>query len=466
MNLSILDISVIIAYFIVILVIGFVIAGRYEKTQDSKLEFLLAGRNVTLPFFVATLVATWYGTILGVGELIYKFGIVEWLCLAFPYYIAAFFFAKFVARKIRKSGSYTIPEQITTKYGKEAGWISAFVVLVITIPASYILMLGVMLSLFFDLSLEINIIIGAILSLAYIYTGGLKANILTNSAQFIIMYIGFAILLFYAMTNLGSVENMLDKIPDKHKELTGGLNWQYIFSWFIISLQTFVDPSFHQRCAAAKSSETAKKGIYVSIIFWIIFDLMTLSTGLYAKAFVITDNPMMSYPLLAEMILPSICKGIFIISLLSIIMSTLNSYAFLSAATVGNDILKPLQNKFHYLNNFSTTTLVRIGLIVTTFIAVILAILLPSAIDLIYKTSSIAIPGLIIPLLVSYSEKYRLTSKKVIIMMILSTSVSLFWTIMKSLSSIKLFKDFEPMTVGIIISIILFLIFYKKVDNV
>ncbi len=465
MNLSSIDIFVIVLYFLIILFVGFVIAGWYEKGKTKTIDFLLAGRKVTLPFFVATLVATWYGTILGVGEFIYNFGIVEWLCLAFPYYIAAFFFAKYLSTKIRQSKSKTIPEQVATKYGEKAGWLSAFIVLLITIPAAYILMLGVMINLLFGISMTLSIVIGAILSLTFIYTGGFKAGILTNTAQFVIMYIGFIALLIFALIKLGSFNEMINFLPETHKKLTGGLNWQYILSWFIISIQTFIDPGFHQRCAAAKNPDIAKKGIYISIIFWIIFDFLTLSTGLYAKAFVITDNPMMSYPLLADMILPSFFKGIFIISLLSIIMSTLDSYAFLSAATIGNDILKPLQEKYNLFKNFETTELIRLGLITTSIFAVILSIILPSAIDLIYKMSSIAIPGLIIPILVSYNKKIILSSNNVILIMLISSSMSFVWTILKIFTDFNFIENFEPMTIGIIVSIVLFLLFFKRVGN-
>ena len=44
---------------------------------SSAVDYLVAGRRVTLPAFVATLVATWYGGILGVGEYSYRYGVVE-----------------------------------------------------------------------------------------------------------------------------------------------------------------------------------------------------------------------------------------------------------------------------------------------------------------------------------------------------------------------------------------------------
>jgi solute:Na+ symporter, SSS family len=470
MSVSFIDILIIISYFVVVLFIGFYLAREKKGTSTTTIDYLLAGRKVTLPFFVATLVATWYGNILGMGEFIYSAGIAGWFCFAFPYYIAAFLFALFVSRKIREYNVRTIPEQIILKYGKKAGWISSFLVLIITIPAVYILLLGVMLSLFTGWPLWISIIIGSVVSLVYLYTGGFKADVLTNAAQFIIMYIGFAILVYFIFSNHGSVSTMLENLPDDHKVLTGNYSWQYILSWFIIALQTFVDPSFHQRCSAAESPKVARKGILISICCWIIFDTMTLMAGLYAKAYYNIDNPLMAYTVIAESVLPVVWKGIFITSLLAVIMSSLDSFAFLSAATIGNDILKPLKKYFSYLREFSTKALIRFGLILSALFSILMAISLPSAVELIYKTASIAIPGLLVPVLLSFSKKFFIEKKHAVIIMIASSGTSLIWTIGKVLiNKILIFKEifsgFEPMIPGILVSLILLTVLSKKIKD-
>jgi len=71
---------------------------------------------------------------------------------------------------------------------------------------------------------------------------------------------------------------------------------------------------------------------------------MTLLTGLYAKVYFTNIEAVMAYPALGESVLPVVWKGLFITALLSTVMSTLDSYAFLSAATIGNDILKKIFN--------------------------------------------------------------------------------------------------------------------------
>ncbi|MCH8548089.1 MAG: hypothetical protein LAT80_04375, partial [Balneolaceae bacterium] len=72
-----------IDWFIVASYFFFLIWLSWKKGvgEESEENFLLSGRKVTLPAFVATLVSTWYGGILGIGEWSYQFGISQWLIL-------------------------------------------------------------------------------------------------------------------------------------------------------------------------------------------------------------------------------------------------------------------------------------------------------------------------------------------------------------------------------------------------
>ncbi len=56
-HLSLIDIALIVAYFAAVVFIGFRAA---RKRKSGAEDFLLAGRTLTLPVFVATLVSTWY----------------------------------------------------------------------------------------------------------------------------------------------------------------------------------------------------------------------------------------------------------------------------------------------------------------------------------------------------------------------------------------------------------------------
>lgn len=452
LQLTLGDWAVVVGYVVALALVGFGIAPRWHAEKESEVEgYLLAGRRLTLPLFVATLVATWYGAILGVGEFVYRYGVVAWLCVGVPYYVVALLFAAFLAGRIRKEQMRTIPEQMRLFYGERAGRTAAAIMLVVTIPASYVLMLAILLRALTGWSLEVAIVLGAVFSVAYLYSGGFRADVLTNALQFVLMYAGFVALAYFSMERFGGLEQMWQALPQTHRTVPGMLGWGPVAVWFLIALQTFVDPSFYQRCAAARSPATARLGVAVSVLFWLLFDTLTMATGLYARAFVPAD-PLDAYPALAQAVLPAGWKGLFVVALFATVMSTLESYAFLSATTVGYDILGRIPK---IAQRWSVRRLTQLGLLGTMAIAVLLAWSIPSAVELIVRTASIAVPALLFPFLFGYTANRRLPVQRVEAVMLLTAASSGVWMGIREGGLLpEMLRWVEPAFVGIVVGML------------
>src|SRR6476646_3943120 len=102
---SVLDWALIASYFLSLAFVWVRSWGARPSVED----YLVAGRRVTLPAFVATLVTTFYGGILGVGEYTWRYGIMNWLVFGVPYYLGAGLFAVFLARRAREAELLTLP---------------------------------------------------------------------------------------------------------------------------------------------------------------------------------------------------------------------------------------------------------------------------------------------------------------------------------------------------------------------
>lgn len=463
MDLISIDYVVVFFYLLIVIFFGFHPIIKRKKTEPNLLtkDFIFAGRKVTLPFFVASLVATWYGNILGIGEFVHRNGLLAWFCFGVVYYFSAIAFAFLLSSKIKKSFAHTIPEQISQTFGKKNLFLSSIIILLITFPSVYVLMVGIFVQVFFNLNLNLSIVFATFFCFSYIFVGGFKTNILTNTAQFLIMYTGFFIFTYFSLNSVGWDLNFISLLPKYHLHLFGGTSWQYVVSWVLISFQTFVDPSFYQRCLTAKDVHTAKIGIFLSVGFWIIFDLMTLFLGLVAKYHFPDIPSIYAFPKLSNWVLPPFWKGVVIIAMLSTIISTLESYAFLSGVIIGKNILK----KVSIFRNSSELMLIRTGIAISGFFSILLSILIPSAIGLIFTTSSIVVPALFYPLMFSYSKRKLLTQRQVSIMLIFSSIFTLLTVIAKE--SLKHMNNpifgfvfnFEPMVIGFSFSTILTLVF-------
>ncbi len=444
-NLTFYDLLIIIAYTIVLLYIGF---KPKKKLNKNKEDFLLAGRSLSLPMFVMVTVATWYGGILGVGEFTYRFGIDSWLTQGLPYYIFAILFAFLFARKIRATNLTTIPERIEQIYGKKIALISSFFIYMIVSPAPYALMVGILFELFFNIPLWAGILIGMFLSSIYLFFAGYRSDIYTDIYQFLLMFAGFFILLFFSLNYYGSFGYLKNTLPQKLLIPFGNISFGYFLVWFLIGLWTFVDPGFHQRSYAAKNENVAFWGIIISVCCWLVFDFLTVSTGLFARASLPDlENPVYSYLIYADKILPPVLKGFFITAILATIISTLNSYTFISAQTFGNDFLR------HFIKSSNKEIFfVRIGLGITIIIAVFFAILIPSVIDLWYTLGSLFIPGLLLPVIGAYFEKWRLSEYLILIQIVLVSFVSIMIFVLRYIELIN--TQIEPMIAGILVGLV------------
>ena len=96
-----------------------------------------------------TLVATWYGGILGVGEFSYRYGISNWVTQGLPYYLFAGLFAWFLAPRIRATNLLTIPDKLEASYDRKTAVLGSALTLILVTPAPYLLMLGVLLEMLF-----------------------------------------------------------------------------------------------------------------------------------------------------------------------------------------------------------------------------------------------------------------------------------------------------------------------------
>ncbi len=383
-----------------------IVLRLFRRPASGEADFLVAGRRLTLPGFVASLVSTWYGGILGVGEYGWSYGISSWLVFGVPYYLYALVFALVLARRARGSRALSPCDQLERAWGRPAALIGAGTLFVMTAPAAYVLMLGVLVQMSTGWPLWVGVVLGTALSVSYVFRGGLRAVVATDKVQFLLMFAAFLILVPVCVAKYGGLGWLRAQLPAGHLDADGGLGWQAVAVWYAIAAATLVEPAFYQRCYATVDQRTARNGILVSIGFWVVFDLLTTTAGLYARA-VLPDlsEPVAAFPALAAVTLPGLWNGLFMVGLLATIMSTVDSYAFLSAVLLGRDLLRRRALPAGALlgdEDPANLRSVRWGLLATAVLAVTLALWSGSVVELWKTLGSVGTPVLLAPLLLAH----------------------------------------------------------------
>jgi len=447
-----LDWALIVLYFVFL---GGVWLGRLGRMLPA-IDYLVAGRRVTLPAFVATLVTTWYGGILGVGEYSWRYGVSNWLVFGVPYYIGALLFAVLFARRAREQALYTLPDLLDQNYGRPAALMGALAVFIVSAPAAYVLMLGTLFSAMFHLPLLPCVIAASLFSVFYIYNGGLRTVVFTDQIQFVLMYAGFFVMLGFLIAQHGGFGFLAAHLPPTHFSWNGGLPAASVLVWYLIALSALVDPGFWQRAFAARDPAVAKRGVLIAILCWIVFDFLTTATGLYARALLPhLAQPVFAYPELARLTLPPVALGLFYLAMIATVMSTIDGYGFIAATTIGRDVIWRLRGKpgEEHLTRDS-----QLGLWIAAAFATVLAIAVQSVIDLWHDLGSITTPTMLLPVATALLQRGRLSPRGTLAAMLAAFLISLLWVLERRLGSAGAFPwSIEPIYIGLLASLLFYL---------
>lgn len=401
--LSPLDWTVIVLFFL--LVAASVVYGQHKKDNPADdddanfLDLMIMGRRLTLPLFVGTLVATWYGGILGVTSIAFESGIYNFITQGVFWYVAYLIFAFFLVDKIQKYQAITMPDLIKKQFGPISGKISAFFCFFDILPIAYVISIGLFLQVLFPATALWQLMIYGVLAvMAYSMWGGYRSVVFSDFILFITMCVSVVLVALASVNQLG-IQILFDKLPATHFSPTGGESIPSLMVWGFVALTTLADPNFYQPVFAAKSPQTAKRGLVVATFIWFCFDICTTLGGMYARATMAQANPGQSYLIYAVQILPPGMRGLILCGILATIISTLDSMLFQSGATLAYDIMP---EKFHR-DSKKAKALHYLGVVLCALFSLLLANAFNGNIKTVWKTlGSYQTACLLLPMMVGH----------------------------------------------------------------
>jgi SSS family solute:Na+ symporter len=187
-------------------------------------------------------------------------------------------------------------------------------------------------------------------------------------------------------------------------------------------------------------------------MFFALFDFLTTSTGLFARALIPNlDKPVNAFPLLAEKILSPGLKGIFYVAMFATIISTLNSFLFLSATTIARDFIFKIKKnaKEEKVKNYTV-----LGIIFSGIISIVIAYAIPSVVEIWYTIGSLFIPGIILPVISAYYQKFRISSNLVMFEIVAALGLSTTWIYVREFQT-GILSEIEPMLIGLLTAFVI-----------
>ena len=421
---------------------------KKNRNQPSALDYLLMGRQLTLPLFVATLVATWYGGIFAVNEITFNYGIFNFVTQGIFWYVAYLIFAFFVVKRLARYSSYTLPDLTQQMFGPKSAKVAAVLTFLYIAPVVYVLSLGMFLHMVFGVSILSGMIWGTLFVCIFSAWGGLRSVVFSDLVQFFVMCSAVALVVVFSVHNFGGMSFLKANLPAGHFTLTGGNSWLATLIWGFIALATLIDPSFYQRCFAAKTPGIVRKGILISTVIWFLFDFCTTAGSLYARAVLPQAAPAQAYFFYAVQLLPTGLRGLFVAGILSIILSTLNSFLFIASNTLSFDLLR---------NRFKNIVLSnRISIFIVGAVSILLAQFFHGSFKTIWLVlGSYFSACLLVPMVLNYLSPHRISDTLFVTSTLTSAALMTVWY---ALPKTPWMQIIDPFYIGIITSLFILLI--------
>jgi len=361
------DKVIMIVYFAAMIGIGVLLYSRMQSFDD----FLVAGRRMTAPLLVCTLVSTYYGlgVLLAGSEISYESGVVNWFFDTAPAYVVILITALVLAPKIRGRDFRSVPDIVHAYFGLPARVAAALASFIYSLPAFSIMGLGGLFVLLFDIPFTWGLVLGSTIALIYTVLGGLMAVAMTDAVQFVLMAVTLSVAAFIGVSVVGGVEQMEHLLPD-HFLPTGGRPASQLLVYAMTSLSVFIEPAFYQRIIAAESRRAIVMAMMAGILLWMSYDWVITTLGIAAHTAEIQgiisapSSPDQAVTHFVIHLLPVGLTGLFAAGLAAAAMSTLDSYLLISSTNLIYDILNPLRGG--KMSDASLLRWTRVTLVVST----------------------------------------------------------------------------------------------------
>ena len=389
---------IIFSYLIIVLLIG-IWAGRGVK--DIK-DYAVASKSFGTMAIFATLSASFIGGGFSMGnaEKVFLVGISNIVAL-WGFSLKEILVAKYIVPNIRHyPDAISIGDIMEPAYGKESRIFAGVfgVILSAGILGAQIGAMGYIFNLFLGLDRSTGIILGLSIVIIYSTIGGMRAVVWTDIVQFIVLCVGIPLTLYFGIEHLGGWSEVVERVPESH--FTISLEPMVIIALISLFLtfllgETLVPP-YVQRLLIGKRNRNVRRGTMLSGLFSIPFFATTGLIGLVALALNPSLDANLAMPYVIQEALSPVLQAVVISAIISIIMSSADSFLNAAAIAFNNDIIKPLLKI--PLSQDAELRLARMTTLAVGVVAVVFALSIDSVLDILIYSYNFWAPTTLVPL--------------------------------------------------------------------
>jgi len=353
-------------YFSILFLIGYFASKTIKNTKD----YYVGGKK--LGFWVVAFSARATGEsawlLLGLTGLGAMVGISAfWVVLGeiIGVSISWFFMAEKFKQLTDKYNSITIPDYLVSRFKSKTNTLrivaaTALSLFVVIYVSAQIDATGTAFESFLGWNYFIGAIVGFLIVLTYIFSGGFVAVAWSDLFQGLVMLFGLVLLpivAYFSISSDVSLSSELTKLDPSFLNIwgDGGFNMINLFTilgFLFIGFGFMGSPQLFVRFMSIKSTSEIKKGRWVALVFTLLTDSCAVLIGIFGRYLltsidadpeVILGNGAQNVlPLLVERVMPLTLIGIYIAAVLSAIMSTIDSLLVVASSAISRDFYQQI----------------------------------------------------------------------------------------------------------------------------
>ncbi|MBL7737958.1 MAG: sodium:solute symporter [Chitinophagaceae bacterium] len=379
-----LDLAIVVAYLVILLVIGYIASFTHKKKGET--------------LFLANKSLNWYnigfnmwGTNVGPSSLLafasigYATGIVagnfEWYAYVFLLLLAMVFAPRYIA-----SGVTTMPEYMGKRYGDSTQNILAWYALIKILVSWLSLGLfsgGVLVRQILGIPMWQSVMVLVLFAGIFTFAGGLKAIAKVNVFQMILLIAVSLTLSYIGLQKAGGIQALISKVPSNFWNLVRPADdtsypWPAMLLGYPVAAVAFfcTDQAMVQSVLGAKNLEQGQLG--VNFIGWLkvlALPLFILPGIVCAVLFPQLESSDLAYMTMVTNLFPPGMNGLVICVLIAVLVGTIGSSLNALSAVFTNDIYVKKVNPAA-----DTQRQIKVGRI-TIAVGCVFAVLMAVAID-------------------------------------------------------------------------------------
>lgn len=370
--------------------------SRSVKNQD---DFMVAGRQVSAWFLVATLVCTWIGSgslFGGAGRAFREGFSALWMSAGAWAGIAIVYF---LAPRVRRIAKYTVPDILEMRYTPAARLLGSLAIIIayVTIASYQFKGGGRLLNILLP---EVEPLVGAAITcgLVVLYTvaAGMLSIVALDLLNGIVITVGILIAAPMLLNAAGGWSGLTQTLPETHFTAIGRTGIAQAMGLFFPTFFLLLGESgMYQKFMAAKNAITARRAVIGMIIGVIVVETVLDSAGIFGAGLYWSDPAFRAADgtfnqAATETIILHVARYnlapffgvLLLVGAVAIIFSTANSFLMVASTNAARDIYQRFiapeasQQRVILVQRVMIATLAVLGFAASTYFGSILAMAL------------------------------------------------------------------------------------------